>query len=51
MITFDQVTPTAGDCTAYYRVWLSVPYTIKDFVDEILTKHTGDWDREIIKYA
>lgn len=43
MITFDQVTPTAGDCTAYYRVQLSVPYTVKDFVDEILTKHTGDW--------
>lgn len=42
MFTLTQTTPTAGDCTAGYRVNLDRDYTLQEFVDAVLT-NKGEW--------
>lgn len=51
MIKLNQNTPTAGDCTAGYAVSLDKPYTVREFVDEILDNarewgHIGIYSEE-----
>jgi hypothetical protein len=38
MIKLTQTSETFGDCTALYSVQLDKPYTVKEFIDEVLTK-------------
>lgn len=36
--------PERGDCTAPYRIDLgNTPYTVEDFINEILVDHARDW--------
>ncbi len=38
--------PERGDCTAPYRIDLgNTPYTVEDFINEILTDHARDWGK------
>lgn len=39
MIKLTQNTPTGGDCTARYTVTLDKEYTVKEFIDEVLTRN------------
>lgn len=43
MFTITQCTPTAGDCTAGYRVDLDKEYTLQEFIDVILTNKKDEW--------
>lgn len=38
-----QDTPTGSDCTAGYKVQLKNQYTVKEFIEEVLKKHPGEW--------
>lgn len=40
---FIQIHPTSRDCTTLYDVELSRPYTIKEFVDEVLSARPDEW--------
>lgn len=42
MFTLTQSTPTAGDCTAGYRVDLDKDYTLQEFIDAVLS-NKGEW--------
>lgn len=42
MFTLTQSTPTAGDCTAGYKVTLDKEYTLQEFIDAVLT-NKGEW--------
>ena len=39
MMTFVQISETFGDCTAVYDVFLDREYTVRELIDEILTRH------------
>lgn len=43
MFTITQCTPTAGDCTADYRVDLDKEYTLQGLIDVILTNKKDEW--------
>lgn len=43
MFTLTQDTPTGGDCTAGYKVQFSNEYTVREFIEEVLKKHPGEW--------
>jgi len=38
MIKLKQTSETFGDCTALYSVEMTKPYTVKEFIQEVLTK-------------
>lgn len=44
MITLTQDTPVAGDCTAGYKVQFSKACTVREFIEEVLKTHPGEWD-------
>lgn len=43
MFTLTICTPTRGDCTAGYKVFLDKEYTLQEFVDAILTNKKDEW--------
>lgn len=49
MIKLRQDTPTGGDCTAGYEVVFDKEYTVKEFIDYILTRN--EWGCIRIKYS
>ena len=38
-----QSTPVSGDCTCGYNVKLDREYTVKDFIDTVLSERNGEW--------
>lgn len=42
MFSLEQSGPTGGDCTASYEVTLDKVYTVKEFVNDVLSK-AGEW--------
>ena len=38
-----QSTPVSGDCTCGYNVKLDREYTVKDFIDTVLSERTREW--------
>lgn len=47
-IYFKQTAPKEGyfgDCTARYDVSLDGEYTLREFVDEVITNRSGEWGR------
>jgi len=38
-----QSTPVSGDCTCGYNVKLDREYTVKDFIDTVLSERAGEW--------
>ena len=38
-----QSTPVSGDCTCGYNVILDREYTVKDFIDTVLSERAGEW--------
>lgn len=45
MFTLAICTPTSGDCTAGYKVFLDKEYTLQGFVDAILTNKKDEWGK------
>ncbi len=43
MFTLTRATPTGGDCTAGYDVGFSNEYTVREFIEEVLKTHPGEW--------
>ncbi len=43
MLKFVQTHATGGDCTAPYDVILDKPYTVSEFINEVLTTHKNEW--------
>jgi hypothetical protein len=48
MFKLKQSTPTGGDCTAGYSVELDKDYSVKDFIENVLTIK-GEWGYISIK--
>lgn len=40
---FIQSTPVGGDCTCGYEIKLDREYTVKDFIDIVLTERADEW--------
>lgn len=40
---FIQTTPVSGDCICGYGIILDREYTVKDFIDTVLTERTYEW--------
>ncbi len=43
MFRLIQSTPVSGDCTCGYNVILDREYTVKDFIDTVLSERAGEW--------
>lgn len=43
MFRLIQSTPVSGDCTCGYNVKLDREYTVKDFIDTVLSERNGEW--------
>lgn len=43
MIELCKVTEERGDCTAGYAVWLHGDYTVRSFIQDIITNRKVDW--------
>ena len=43
MFRLIQSTPVSGDCTCGYNVKLDREYTVKDFIDTVLSERAGEW--------
>lgn len=43
MFRLIQSTPESGDCTCGYKVLLDKEYTVKEFVDTVLTEKNKEW--------
>lgn len=50
MIKFIQSHSEGSDCTAPYDVILNKPYTVNEFVEEILKTRRGEWGEFKIKH-
>ena len=42
MIKFEQIS-CGSDCTGPYKVDISMPMTVREFIDEILTNYKSEW--------
>ena len=42
-LTFIMIGQERGDCTASYEVKFPKEYTVRQFVNEIITNHKSDW--------
>lgn len=40
---FIQTTPVSGDCICRYGIILDREYTVKDFIDTVLSERAGEW--------
>ena len=49
MIKLIQARPESRDCTAPYDVVLSKPYTITEFIKEVLATRSGDWGEFVVR--
>lgn len=49
MLTFIQTHATGGDCTAPYDVMLDKPYTVGEFIKEVLTTHSNEWGEFFVR--
>ena len=38
-----------GDCTCYYDVKINKPCTVREFINEVLLNHSGEWGDICIK--
>lgn len=43
MLKFIQTHPPGSDCTAPYDVILDKPYTVGEFINEVLTTRSNEW--------
>lgn len=43
MLRFIQSTPVSGDCTCGYKVLLEKEYTVRDFINTILSERSGEF--------
>lgn len=43
MFRLIQSTPESGDCTCGYKVLLDKEYTVKEFVDTVLSERNKEW--------
>lgn len=43
MFSFTQIGPERGDCTAPYAVALDKAYTVKEFIQTVITERTDEW--------
>ena len=43
MFRLIQSTPEAGDCTCGYKVLLDKEYTVREFVDMVLSENNKEW--------
>ena len=49
MLKFIQTHATGGDCTAPYDVILDKPYTVGEFINEVLTTRSNEWGKLIVR--
>lgn len=49
MLTFIQTHATGSDCTAPYDVKLDKPYTVGEFINEVLTTRSNEWGDFTVK--
>ena len=49
MLKFIQTHHTGGDCTAPYDVLLDKPYTVGEFINEVLTTRSNEWGEFIVR--
>ncbi len=50
MLKFIQTHPAGGDCTAPYDVILDKPYTVGEFISEVLTTRPKEWGEFFVRY-
>lgn len=50
MLTFIQTHATGSDCTAPYDVIMDKPYTVGEFINEVLTTRTNEWGEFVVKH-
>lgn len=48
MFRLIQSTPVSGDFTCGYNVKLDREYTVKDFIDTVLSERNGEWGYIVI---
>lgn len=49
MLKFIQTHEASRDCTAPYDVVLDKPYTISEFIEEILKAHPNEWGKFYVR--
>lgn len=50
MLKFIQTHATGSDCTAPYDVILDKPYTVGEFINEVLTTRPNEWGEFIVRH-